>query len=85
MAELALRAMADVLQAADLTDQGILVELRLPLRSRRLDVLPYVSGSALRRHPFASMYEACAGGLRTAVVSARRWSRHEGAAWTSRA
>ena len=38
-----LRAMADVLQLADLTDQGILVELRLPLTSRRLDVL--VTGS----------------------------------------
>ncbi len=35
--------MADVLQLADLTDQGILVELRLPLTSRRLDVL--VTGS----------------------------------------
>ena len=32
-----LRAMADVLQLADLRDQGILVELRLPLTSKRLD------------------------------------------------
>jgi hypothetical protein len=31
--------MAQVLQLADLTDQGILVELKLPLSSRRLDVL----------------------------------------------
>ncbi len=30
---------AQVLQLADLTDQGILVELKLPLSSRRLDVL----------------------------------------------
>jgi hypothetical protein len=34
-----LGAMATVLQLADLTDQGILVEVRLPLSSRRLDVL----------------------------------------------
>ena len=34
-----LGAMAMVLQLADLTDQGILVEVRLPLSSRRLDVL----------------------------------------------
>ena len=34
-----LRAMADVLQLADLRDQGILVELRLPLTSKRLDCL----------------------------------------------
>ncbi len=34
-----LSAMAMVLQLADLTDQGILVEVRLPLSSRRLDVL----------------------------------------------
>jgi uncharacterized protein len=38
-----LRAMADVLQLADLRDQGILVELRLPLTSRRLDCL--ITGS----------------------------------------
>ncbi len=38
-----LRAMADVLKLADLTDQGILVELRLPLTSRRLDCL--ITGS----------------------------------------
>jgi hypothetical protein len=34
-----LGAMANVLQVADLTDQGILVELKLPLSSKRLDVL----------------------------------------------
>ncbi len=38
-----LRAMADVLQLADLRDQGILVELRLPLTSKRLDCL--ITGS----------------------------------------
>ena len=35
--------MAHVLQDADLTDQGILVELKLPLSSKRLDVM--VTGS----------------------------------------
>ena len=35
--------MADVLQLADLRDQGILVELRLPLTSKRLDCL--ITGS----------------------------------------
>ena len=35
--------MASVLQLADLTDQGILVELKLPLSSKRLDVL--ITGS----------------------------------------
>ena len=34
-----LGAMANVLQLADLRDQGILVELKLPLSSKRLDVL----------------------------------------------
>ena len=38
-----LGAMAHVLQVADLTDQGILVELKLPLSSKRLDVL--ITGS----------------------------------------
>jgi uncharacterized protein len=38
-----LRAMANVLQLADLRDQGILVELKLPLTSKRLDVV--VTGS----------------------------------------
>jgi len=38
-----LRAMSDVLQLADLRDQGILVELQLPLTSRRLDCL--ITGS----------------------------------------
>jgi hypothetical protein len=38
-----LGAMAGVLQHADLTDQGILVELKLPLSSKRLDVM--VTGS----------------------------------------
>jgi hypothetical protein len=38
-----LRAMANVLQLADLRDQGILVELKLPLTSKRLDVM--VTGS----------------------------------------
>jgi hypothetical protein len=38
-----LGAMANVLKVADLTDQGILVELKLPLSSRRLDVL--ITGS----------------------------------------
>jgi hypothetical protein len=34
-----LSAMASVLQLADLTDQGIIVELKLSLTSKRLDVL----------------------------------------------
>jgi hypothetical protein len=38
-----LRAMANVLQLADRRDQGILVELKLPLTSKRLDVM--VTGS----------------------------------------
>jgi hypothetical protein len=38
-----LGSMAQVLQHADLTDQGILVELKLPLSSKRLDVL--ITGS----------------------------------------
>ena len=38
-----LAAMANVLQVADLTDQGILVELKLPLSSKRLDVM--ITGS----------------------------------------
>ncbi len=38
-----LAAMAHVLQLADLRDQGILVELKLPLTSKRLDVM--VTGS----------------------------------------
>src|SRR5437763_1910209 len=38
-----LAAIASVLQLADLRDQGVLVELKLPLTSKRLDVL--VTGS----------------------------------------
>ena len=38
-----LASMASVLQLADLTDQGILVELKLPLSSKRLDVM--IAGS----------------------------------------
>ena len=38
-----LSAMAHALQVADLTDQGILVELKMPLSSKRLDVL--ITGS----------------------------------------
>ncbi len=38
-----LAAMGNVLRLADLTDQGILVELKLPLSSKRLDVL--ITGS----------------------------------------
>src|SRR5436190_7761473 len=38
-----LGAMATVLQRADLRDQGVLVELKLPLSSKRLDVL--ITGS----------------------------------------
>jgi uncharacterized protein len=34
-----LSRLAQVLQVADLTDQGILVELKLPLSSKRLDVM----------------------------------------------
>jgi len=34
-----LRAMADVVQLADLQDHGVAVELQLPLSSRRLDCL----------------------------------------------
>src|SRR5918999_3739843 len=50
-----LRAMADVLQLADLTDQGILVELRLPLTSRRLDCL--ITGSDRQRGDSAVVVE----------------------------
>src|SRR6476620_5652710 len=38
-----LGAMANVLQLADLRDHGVLVELKLPLSSKRLDVL--ITGS----------------------------------------
>ena len=48
MAQLAQRH-GDVLQLADLTDQGILVELKLPLRSKRLDVLITGSNPDTRR------------------------------------
>lgn len=44
-----LLAMANVLQVADLTDQGILVELKLPLSSKRLDVLITGSNASTRR------------------------------------
>ena len=44
-----LAAMAGVLQVADLTDQGILVELKLPLSSKRLDVLLTGSNPATKR------------------------------------
>ena len=44
-----LGAMASVLQLADLTDQGILVELKLPLSSKRLDVLITGSNPNTRR------------------------------------
>jgi hypothetical protein len=44
-----LLAMANVLQVADLTDQGILVELKLPLSSKRLDVLLTGSNPSTRR------------------------------------
>jgi uncharacterized protein len=44
-----LLAMANVLQLADLTDQGILVELKLPLSSKRLDVLITGSNPSTRR------------------------------------
>ncbi len=44
-----LGAMATVLQLADLTDQGILVELKLPLSSKRLDVLITGSNPATKR------------------------------------
>jgi hypothetical protein len=44
-----LSAMAHVLQVADLTDQGILVELKLPLSSKRLDVLITGSNPSTRR------------------------------------
>lgn len=50
-----LRAMADVLQLADLTDQGILVELQLPLTSRRLDCL--ITGSDAQRGDGAVVVE----------------------------
>ncbi len=49
MAQLAQRRWPSVLQLADLTDQGILVELRLPLTSKRLDVLITGSNPATRR------------------------------------
>jgi uncharacterized protein len=44
-----LLAMANVLQVADLTDQGVLVELKLPLSSKRLDVLITGSNPTTRR------------------------------------
>jgi hypothetical protein len=44
-----LGAMAGVLQHADLTDQGILVELKLPLSSKRLDVMVTGSNPITRR------------------------------------
>jgi hypothetical protein len=44
-----LGSMAQVLQHADLTDQGILVELKLPLSSKRLDVLVTGSNPTTRR------------------------------------
>jgi len=44
-----LGAMAGVLQHADLTDQGILVELKLPLSSKRLDVMVTGSNPATKR------------------------------------
>lgn len=44
-----LRAMTDVLQLADLRDQGIIGELRLPLTSKRLEWL--VSGFVRARVP----------------------------------
>lgn len=50
-----LRAMADVLQLADLRDQGILVELRLPLTSKRLDCL--ITGSSQERGDSAVIVE----------------------------
>lgn len=50
-----LRAMADVLAAADLRDQGILVELRLPLTSKRLDCL--ITGSSPGRGDSAVIVE----------------------------
>ncbi len=50
-----LRAMADVLQLAELTDQGILVELQLPLTSKRLDCL--ITGSDEQRGDGAVIVE----------------------------
>ncbi len=47
--------MADVLQLADLRDQGILVELRLPLTSKRLDCL--ITGSSPDRGDSAVIVE----------------------------
>jgi hypothetical protein len=44
-----LGAMAHVLQVAELTDQGILVELKLPLSSKRLDVMITGSNPSTRR------------------------------------
>jgi hypothetical protein len=44
-----LGAMAGVLQHADLTDQGILVELKLPLSSKRLDVMVTGSNPSTKR------------------------------------
>jgi DUF2075 family protein len=50
-----LRAMADVLALGDLTDQGILVELKLPLTSKRLDCL--ITGSNPERGDSAVIIE----------------------------
>lgn len=50
-----LGALAHVLQVADLTDQGILVELKLPLSSKRLDVM--LTGSHPERGDSAVIVE----------------------------
>jgi hypothetical protein len=41
-----LGAMANVMQLADLRDQGVLVELKLPLSSKRLDVQEHLPRAA---------------------------------------
>ena len=50
-----LRAMADALELGDLRDQGILVELQLPLTSRRLDCL--ITGTSRERGDEAVIVE----------------------------
>ena len=62
-----LGAMAHVLQDADLTDQGILVELKLPLSSKRLDVM--VTGANPVTGDSAVIVENPGGGRRAAPMS----------------
>src|SRR3989304_4406702 len=57
-----LSAMSNALQLADLRDQGILVELKLPLSSKRLDVL--ITGS-----------NASTGSDSAVIVELKQWTK----------